>query len=82
MNKSGTTFFIALMLGVVCFFLGLALASPLQQVMSENMANANCSATDLNYQQKSLCTMLDMFVPLLTGVLFGIAGYLVGGNLL
>lgn len=82
MNKRGFGLLISLMLGVICFLLGLALAYPVQQVMVENMAQANCSATDLPYQTQALCTILDLFTPLIVGVLFGIAGFFIGGNLL
>lgn len=75
MNKKGATFILAFMIGVICFFLGLALTNPLKEVVVEQMDDAtlNCTTTTDSYS-KAVCTSMDMFIPLFGGVIFGLAG--------
>jgi len=78
MDKKGSTIFISLMLGILFFFLGLALASPLQQVIEEQMYDhqLNCTDSSISNQNKAVCTSIDVLLPLFVGVLFGFAGFL------
>lgn len=78
MNKraQGTIFFL-LMMGVVFFLLGLALAPALTQTVDEQMDNLNCSTTT-DDQTKAVCTSLDM-EKLFIAVIFGLAGVLLAG---
>lgn len=83
-NKKGTSIFLLLMLGMVCFVLGLALAKPTKDVVSESMLQLNCSTdyltnTTITHQNRAYCTAMDMFNPLVVGVIFGLAGILLGG---
>ena len=79
MNKKGTTIFFMLMVGIIFFLLGLALAAGLQDTTTDSLSQLNCtsnyltndSVTDVN---KANCTAMDMQMPLYVGVLFGLAG--------
>jgi len=76
MNKGGFTVLISLMVAVVLFILGMALAPGTNDTVDGSMGSAlvNCSTTD-DMQTKAVCTQLDLFKPLLTGLLFGLAGF-------
>ena len=80
MNKRGSTLFIMLSLGTLFFFLGLALAPALNEAIQEsrNTVELNCSNTTISNQDRAVCTQIDMFTPLFTGVIFGLAGILLG----
>ena len=80
MNKRGSVIFISFMLGIVCFFLGMALAPALKDVIAEqtNTDVLNCTDTTVLTQlQHATCTSIDMFNPLLIGILFGLGGMLI-----
>jgi len=83
MNKNGFAGFYVLMLGIVCFVLGLALSPAVKEIITSDTvmgANGmNCSAVDISNQDKAICTSLDLFIPLFSGVIFGLAGMLLGG---
>lgn len=76
-NNKGTTIFLSLMLGILCFVTAFAIAGPLAKVQIDNMAQLNCS-TATDYQTKSVCTSLDMFTPLIVGTILGIGGFALG----
>lgn len=81
-NKRGqVNIFISLMLGIVFFILGIALASPFAQVTSTASTQMNCS-TATDYQTKANCTSTDMLLPLLVGTILGIGGFFIGGRFL
>jgi hypothetical protein len=83
MNKRGQTILVALMLGIVCFWLGLTLAYPFSQVVQDARAEGqlNCS-TVTEYQDKANCVVVDIMLPLFVGTIFGIAGFFIGGRFL
>ena len=80
MNTKGATMFVAFMIGIVCFFLGLALTPAIEDVVFENTHNdiLNCSNVSLGQQDKATCTSTDLFIPLITGLCFGLGGMLIG----
>ena len=84
MNNSGFVPLVAFMLGILCLFLGLALANPLKVVVEESMtltddgSGLDCSNSSISNQDKAVCTQIDLFVPLFTGLIFGIAGLFLG----
>lgn len=80
MNKKASTIFIVLMLGILCFVLGLALANPLKEVIIEQTDSTflNCTTT-VDQQTKAVCVSLDMMLPLVTGTIFALAGMLLAG---
>lgn len=80
MNKIGSTLFVTLMLGVLCFFLGMALANPMKEVVEEATHTSffNCSNSTITNQDKSVCTQTDMYLPMFVGVIFGIGGAIIG----
>jgi len=79
-NKSGQTIIYLLMMGILFFFIGLALAPSLRDVVSETMQDnlLNCSTTT-DTQTKIICTSIDMTLPLFIGIIFGLAGVIIGG---
>lgn len=81
-KKAQFNYLLSFMLGVLCFFLGLALASPMTDVVQEatNSTELNCTGT-LTTMQEAVCTQLDIFPMILVGLLFGLGGATVGGFL-
>lgn len=81
-SKKGQVGFISLMLGFVLFVLGLALAPVLNdvitgdEVMGEN--GLNCSNPNITNQDKAVCYQTDSIQPLFIGLVFGLAGILIG----
>ncbi len=76
MNKKGFTLIFSLMIAVVLFILGMALAPGTNTIVNDSMDSEllNCSTTE-DQQDKAACTQLDLFKPLMTGLLFGLAGF-------
>lgn len=81
MNKRGLAVFVALMLGIVFFILGLALSPALVDVATESMTQLDCTnaGNNISNYNKGVCTQIDFFAPLFMGTLFGLAGILIGG---
>ena len=67
------------MIGILFFILGMALAYPLNSVMSENMNNnqLNCTNSTMSNQDKGVCRTLDVIPPVFVGVIFGLGGMLI-----
>lgn len=83
LDKKGSSYFVAFMLGVLCFVLGMALAYPTQQVVNESMLNMNCTTnyltnSSISNQDRAICTQMDFMISLFVGLLFGLAGLLIG----
>lgn len=80
-KKAQVNIFIVLMLGIICFVLGMALAPVLNTVVSEamNSDQLNCTDTSISQMKHAVCTQTDMFTPLFSGLIFGIAGLLIAG---
>jgi hypothetical protein len=85
MNNRGQTIFFSLMIGIVLFFLGINLAHPLSDVIKDARTQTNSSAgvevalncsTATEYQDKANCVIVDLFLPLFIGTLFGLAGFI------
>jgi ABC-type sugar transport system substrate-binding protein len=83
MNKRGTSFFLILMLAVIFFLLGLALASPLNAVVQESRTTAalNCTNSSIDSYKKGACVITDLYSPYFVGILFGIAGAILGARI-
>jgi len=78
MNKKGqATIFFILMIGVVFFILGIALAPALTQTVDGSTSDLNCSTTT-DDQTKAVCTSMEMH-KLFVGVIFGLAGVILTG---
>lgn len=77
-TKKGQVGFISLMIGILLFILALALAFPLNEiitgdnVMGEN--GLNCSSPNISNQDKAICTSTDSMQPLWFFVLVGLGG--------
>jgi hypothetical protein len=80
MNKKAQVAFVALMLGIICFVLGMALANPLKVIVAESRGvdYYNCS-NSTSQQAQAYCTQLDMIQPLYVGIILGLAGMLLAG---
>ena len=80
--KRGQVAFISLMLGILFFVIGLALSPILNQIITgDDVMGANgldCSNVSISNQDKSVCTSTDAIQPLWAGVVFGLAGMLIG----
>ena len=77
-NKRGqVTIFFLLMMGVVFFLLGLALAPGIVQTVDDSMSELNCSTTT-DDQTKAVCTSMDLN-KLYIGIIFGLAGLILVG---
>lgn len=83
MNKKGSAAFVMLMLGIVFFVLGMALAPSLKEVTTDSRSTAELNCSDptvlANQQSHAICTQIDIFQPLWIGIMFGLAGLLLAG---
>lgn len=79
MNKKGTVIFFALMLAVVFFLLGLALAPALTEVVDESMTRLDCTNSSISSFDKGTCTIMDLNSPLFIAFIFSLAGGILGG---
>jgi len=81
MNKRGFGIFFLLMMGVVFFILGLALAPALKDTVQEstNVSYLDCSNSSISDQNKAVCTSLEIMTPAYIGVIFGLAALILGG---
>ena len=59
MNKRGLTFFYTFMLGILLIVIGIALFTPIKNVMDENRTNASCSSPATDFDQ-GLCWIFDI----------------------
>jgi len=80
MNKKGMVIIYAFMLGIVCFLLGMALANPMRLTIEESMNSdeLNCTNPSISQTDQANCTSLDILTPLFSGLIFGLAGMLLG----
>lgn len=76
MNKRGTVALVYLMLGVLFFLLGMALAPALTDTTNQarDSDNLDCSNASISNQDKAICYQVDTFPPLFIGILFGFGG--------
>lgn len=82
MNRKGQfiSFFFLLMMGIVLFILGFALAPVLVTNSTAVMGFIGCSTTS-DVSEKIICTTIDMVAPFVTGVIFGLGGIVIGAKL-
>lgn len=76
MNNKGLTFFYTFMLGTLIIVLGIALATPISQVIGEAMnSNEITCLTPASDFDQATCWFLDILKPLITGfiILLGFA---------
>jgi len=82
MNKLGQVGFLSLMLAIVFFLLGLALAPPLNDVVQgDGVRGANgydCANVSISSQDKALCTQTDLIPPFFVAIILGLGGMLLG----
>lgn len=78
MNRNGSSIFLVLMLAVIFFFLGLALAPAVTEVIGESMTGLGCSSATDSFI-KGGCILMDLMGPLIIGIIFGMAGAVLGG---
>jgi hypothetical protein len=80
-NKRGGTFLLVLMLSVTFFILGLALAPPLTQLVNEKLIEQSCTTATDSFIRGG-CLLMDLITPAFVGVVFGVAGALIGAKVL
>ena len=80
MNTKGLVPIFALMLGVLLFILGMAIAPALKDTTNEAMQSSflDCSNSSITDQNKAVCASIDTMQPVFIGVIFGLAGLLIG----
>lgn len=78
MDKKGTVALYLFMLGIVFFFLGMALAPSLTDTTNESRTELDCSNASIINQNKAVCYQMDSMPPLYVGFIFGIAGIILG----
>jgi flagellar basal body-associated protein FliL len=80
-KKAQTGIFFLLMVGIVMFILGWALAPAF--VSSGNLARTNldCSNVSIDTSQKITCGVVDIVAPFLTGIIFAFAGITITAKL-
>jgi len=80
-NKKGSAILVYFMIGIVFFFLALALSNPLKEIVtSDNVMGANgldCSNASISNQNKAICTGIDIMPPIFMATVFGLAGILI-----
>lgn len=85
-GKKGSAILVYFMIGIVFFFLALALSNPLKEVVTgENVMGANglnCSSDLISNQNKAICTGLDIMSPIFIATIFGLGGILISKVLL
>ena len=82
MNKRGTMALVYLMMGTLFFVIGLALADPLNDTVKgvlngEGEGNYQCD-NETSYQGKAQCTSIEIISPVFIGLIFGMAGIVIG----
>ncbi len=82
-KKAQANVFIALMLGVVFFVLGIAFAPGTNEVVSDSLDQMNCTTNyltndSITNQARAVCVQIDSFNPLVSGLFFGFAGLVIG----
>ena len=82
LNKKGQVAFVSLMIGIVLFILALALAPPLNQVVTgDDVMGVNgldCSNASISNQDKAICTETDTIQPLWFFVVAGLGILAIG----
>ena len=79
-NNKGASVGVVLMFALLLFFFGIALASPMNTAVQTVRTNLNCSGnfTNLDYGNKGVCAMSDLYSPLFIAILLGLGGTLIG----
>lgn len=75
-------FFFLLMVGIVMFILGFALASPLVKSSAQAMTNLDCNNSSISTDQKVTCGVVDIIAPWVIGIIFGMGGLVLGSKLI
>ncbi len=73
-SKKGSAALVYIMLGIVFFLLGMALAPALTGTSNESREEMHCSWTNITNQDKAVCTQLDVISPFYIAILFGLSG--------
>lgn len=79
-KKAQANIFVALMLGILFFLVGLAVAPALTEVSDEarSSSNLDCANSSISDQDKAICVQVDVMTPFFVGIIFGLAGLLIG----
>lgn len=79
-NKKGQVLIYLFAIGLLFFFVGLAITPALNEVITDttNGDQMNCSATDLTKEEKSTCTSIELMQPYFIGIIFGLSALIIG----
>lgn len=77
-DKRGLVAIYLFMIGIVFFFLGMALAPALTETSGEVQTDLDCTNSSISNQNKAICYQVDSMPPLFVGILFGFAGMILG----
>lgn len=80
MNKRGSMGY-AIMLGILLFFFGLAIAPSLNSIIQGVRASEGCTTvfSTLDFGTQATCTMQDIYSSFYVAVIFGLIGMIIGG---
>lgn len=80
-GKRGFSLIFAFMIGILLFFLGIALAPALKDTVHSAVVDPiiDCHNTSISNQAKAVCTQLDLYLPLWVGLMFGLGGAVLTG---
>lgn len=81
MNLRGQTIFLAFMLAIVFFFLGLMIAPVLIHSVGAGRDVMDCNNSSITTSQKINCTAYDLVAPYIIGLLFAFGGGLIGSKI-
>ena len=76
MNKKGQAALVGLMVGVMIFMIGLALAHPLKVVLEDVMSSSqmDCANSSISDGAKLTCLGVDLVLPYFIITIFAVAG--------
>ena len=86
MNKRGVAIIFYFMLGITFFVIGLALSSPLNEIVGgDDVMGSNgldCANESISNQDKANCKSIEITYPVYIAVIFGLGGMLLSRILL
>jgi len=83
LSKRGQTgIFFLVMIGIVVFILGLALAKPIIQNSTQVMTNMDCSNTSINTYTKVTCGVIDVSSPFIISIILALGGMFLTAKLM
>lgn len=83
LSKRGQTgLFFLMMIGIIMFIIGLALAKPLVTNANQVMSNMDCNNASIDTSTKITCGVIDISSPFVVGIILALAGMTLGARLI